>query len=197
MPVTRIGDNAGAAGAPRYFKDSLDDSGCELMGIWHMGMGAVASLCLIIPAHAAEPLTSLDAAGLRTELETLKGRIILVNFWATWCRACLEEIPTLIKLETNLRHEGLSLVAVSLDEPDSGDTLVRPFIDEWFPGFRSYLSSERDMDSMVSVVDRTWNEILPTSYLIDRKGTVVERIQGKKSAEEFTAKILAVIESTH
>ena len=97
-----------------------------------------------------------------------------------------------MELETELRESGFSLVAVSLDEPDSVDTLVRPFMDKWFPGFTSYLSIERDRDDMVSVVDSAWNEILPTSYLIARDGSVAERIQGKNSAEEFTVKILVV-----
>jgi len=157
--------------------------------------GIVTAACLYLAAitATAEPLTPLDAAGLRAELDALQGRVVLVNFWATWCRSCLEEIPALMELETELRENGFSLVAVSLDDPDSGDLLVRPFMNKWFPSFHSYLSVERDRDSMVSVVDPAWNEILPTSYLLARDGSVAERIQGKNSAEEFTVKILSLI----
>jgi hypothetical protein len=55
--------------------------------------------------------------------------------------------------------------------------------------FATYLSVERDMDRMVSVVDPAWNEVLPTSYLLARDGTVAVRIQGGSSAEEFAAAI--------
>jgi len=157
------------------------------------GIATATWLCLVATANAAEPLTSVDAAGLRAELDALNGRVILVNFWATWCRSCLEEIPALMELDAEFREKGFSLVAVSLDEPGSGDTLVRPFMDKWFPGFTSYLSVERDMDDMVSVVDPAWDEILPTSYLIARDGSVTESIQGKNSVEEFTVKILSLV----
>jgi thiol-disulfide isomerase/thioredoxin len=158
------------------------------------GIVTAAWLCLVTAASAAEPLTLLDAAGLRAELNALNGRVVLVNFWATWCRSCLEEIPALMELESELQESGFSLVAVSLDEPDSGDTLVRPFMEKWFPDFTSYLSIERDMDDMVSVVDPAWDEILPSSYLLARDGSVAERIQGKNSAEEFKAKIQPLVE---
>ena len=158
------------------------------------GIATTAWLCLVATANAAEPLTSLDAAGLRAELDALNGRVVLVNFWATWCRSCLEEIPALMELESELQEKGFSLVAVSLDEPDSGNTLVRPFMNKQFPGFTSYLSTERNMDDMVSVVDPAWDEILPTSYLLARDGSVAEHIQGKNSMEEFKAKILPLIE---
>jgi len=154
---------------------------------------AVVWLCCGQTATAADPLTSIDAEGLRSELDGLNGRVVLVNFWATWCRTCLEEIPALMDLQAKLQARGFSLVAVSLDEPESADTLVRPFMEKWFPGFNSHLSAERDRDSMVSVIDNAWNEILPTSYLIARDGSIAERIQGKVTVEEFSAKILSLL----
>ena len=65
-----------------------------------------------------------------------------------------------MEVEDQLRENGFSLVTVSLDEPGSADILVRPFMDKWFPGFTSYLSIERDMDDMVSIVDPAWNRSL-------------------------------------
>jgi len=118
--------------------------------------------------------------------------VVLINFWATWCRPCLEEIPTLMQLQTKLQDNGFSLVAVSLDDAASVETRVKPFMNKQFPGFTSYLSIERDMDSMTSVIDPAWNGILPTSYLLARDGSVAERLQGIYSAEEFSEKILAL-----
>ncbi len=157
-------------------------------------LGCTIWLCLTATAHGADQLTPLDAAGLHTELSELKGHVVLVNFWATWCRPCLEEIPTLMQLETELRDNGFRLVAVSLDEAGSGETLVKPFMNKQFPDFASYLSIEHDMDSMVSAVDQAWNEILPTSYLLARDGSIAERLQGSHSAEEFVEKILSLAE---
>lgn len=143
----------------------------------------------------AESLIPVTRAELRAELDAQEGKVVLVNFWATWCRPCLEEIPIFMQLESRLRDSGFSFIAVSLDEPGGAESVVRPFMDEWFPDFTSFLSIERDMDDIVSVIDNGWNEILPTSYLVARDGSVAERIQGKKSAEQFEMKIRALIES--
>ncbi len=166
------------------------------MRLWFAGIVTATCLYFAATTTAAEPLTPLDTAGLQAELDALSGRVVLVNFWATWCRICIEEIPALMELESKLGDKGFSLVAVSLDEPDSGDMLVRPFMAKWFPGFTSYLNVERDRDSMVSVVDPVWNEILPTSYLLAQDGSVAERIQDKHSGEEFTEKIVSLLDET-
>jgi thiol-disulfide isomerase/thioredoxin len=138
---------------------------------------------------AAERVTPIGAGELAAELEARKGQVVLVNFWATWCRPCLDEIPDLMALKAELGQRGFDVVAVSLDDPAGLEVTIRPFLDKWFPAFLTYLSLERDMDSMVSVVDQAWNEVLPTSYVLTRDGTVAARIQGGSSAEEFATAI--------
>ncbi len=139
---------------------------------------------------ADEPaLTPLSAAEFRELLAARRGQVLLVNFWATWCAPCLKEIPALQALEQRLAGRGFRLLAVSLDTADSIESVVRPFTRKWFPDFHSYASLEADMDSMVSVVDPAWNEILPTSYVLDAHGQVVTRLQGGKTGDEFAAVI--------
>lgn len=145
-------------------------------------------------ATAAERITPIDADEFGANLESRRGRVVLVNFWATWCRPCLEEIPALMALENELGEQGFDLVAVSLDDPADQHALMEPFMQKWFPEFSTYLSLERDMDSIVSVVDLYWNEVLPTSYLIARDGSMAERMQGGSTAEEFAAAIRPLLE---
>ena len=163
------------------------------MRIKLVGLFCTLCFCFAPTVNASEGLIPLDAVGLDSIIKE-QNHIVLINFWATWCRPCLEEIPILMKLERELKESGFKLVSISLDEPESADILVNPFIQKWFPDFSSYLSVERDMDSMVSVVDTAWNEILPTSYLLNKNGTVVHRIQGSYSLEEFYTMILPLIE---
>lgn len=149
-------------------------------------------LCLLLlagPATSGERITPVSADALGTVLAKHRGRVVLINFWATWCRPCLEEIPALMALERELGERGFDLVAVSLDDPADGGLLLEPFLDKWFPDFSTYVSLEPDMDSIVSVVDPFWNEILPTSYVLARDGSVAQRIQGGSSAEAFAAAI--------
>jgi thiol-disulfide isomerase/thioredoxin len=148
----------------------------------------VVSLLTAQNALCAE-LIPLDASGFRSELDKLENRVVLVNFWATWCRPCLEEIPLLMELEAELDPQDFALVAVSLDDAGSAESIVQPFVDKWFPNFRSYQSLEYDLDAMVSTIDPAWNEILPTSYIIARDGTIAELIQGARTKAEFLESI--------
>ena len=138
-------------------------------------------------APASERLEPVTANRLEAELLARRGQVVLVNFWATWCRPCLEEIPDLMALEAELGDQGFDLVAVSLDDPADLETVIEPFIDKWFPEFESFLSLEPDMETIVNVIDPFWNEVLPTSYVLARDGTVAARIQGGSTHEEFAA----------
>lgn len=133
---------------------------------------------------AASQLTLADAAALKAELDRHRGKVVVLNLWATWCTPCLKEIPDLMQLERELAGRGVVLVAVGMDDPaDLGS--VEAFRARHFPEFRSLLRDAPDMDTVVSVVDPAWNELLPTTYLIGRDGKVARRIQGKKSLEDF------------
>lgn len=144
-------------------------------------------------AVADDVLTAVDPAGLRSELDSRKGRVVLVNFWATWCRPCLKEMPELIALQEKYAGQGFDLLVVSLDEPADQESVVRPFLTQWFPGLHSLVRRTLDMDSMVSVIDPAWNEVLPTSYVLDSGGIVRARLQGGKPAAEFEAAIAPLL----
>lgn len=163
---------------------------------------AFAAVTLLAASHGIRAadgdarLTAVDANGLRVALDAVQAgsdTVVLVNFWATWCKPCLEEIPLFMELQKTYGPQGFKLVAVSLDEIETLESTVKPFMQKWFPEFRSYISTEYDMDDIVSVVDNGWNEVLPTSYLFARDGTLAERLQGKYSAAEFSSKVDALL----
>jgi len=154
------------------------------------------AFCLLFAglAAATDRITPVDADAFGADLEARKGRVLLVNFWATWCRPCLEEIPALMALEQELGARGFELVAVSLDNAEDLEAVVAPFMDKWFPEFETFISLERDMDRIVSVVDPYWDEVLPTSYVLARDGSMTRRIQGGSTAEEFAAAITPLLD---
>lgn len=145
------------------------------------------ALVLATASRADGQVTSATPQDLQAALATLRGRVVLVNFWATWCRPCLKEIPTLLELQGKYRGRGFTLVAVSLDEPADRETVLSPFLAKHFPALRTLARESRDMDAMVSVLDPAWNEVLPTSYVVGRDGNVAARLQGGKTAAEFEA----------
>jgi thiol-disulfide isomerase/thioredoxin len=158
------------------------------------GLRSVLVACSLgIAAQAAlatdAPLTPLRAAELRHRLDAERGHVVILNLWGTWCVPCLREIPDLMEVERRLATRGVRLIGLGMDEASQRDSLVLPFLSKHFPAFPSYLRNEPDMDTLVSVVDPTWNEILPTTYLIGRDGKVARKIQGRRSVEEFIALI--------
>ena len=137
-------------------------------------------------SQAAAPATEpIDAEGLRRLLGTQRGKVVVLNLWATWCVPCLREIPDLVALEQELGPRGVVLLGLGMDEPSALAAQVEPFRRKHFPAFRTWLRSTPDMDTLVSVVDPAWNEILPTTYLIGRDGKVAKKIQGKRTLEQF------------
>ena len=140
------------------------------------------------PANGAAPAPAaelIDAAGLRQRLAAQRGKIVVLNLWATWCVPCLREIPDLVAVAQELAPRGVTLLGLSMDEPSALAAQVEPFRRKHFPAFRTWLRSTPDMDTLVSVVDPAWNEILPTTYLIGRDGKLAKKIQGKRTLEQF------------
>ena len=135
-------------------------------------------------------LVPMDRNTLRGELSASEGRVVLVNLWATWCMPCLREIPDLLALETELPASDFRLLAISMDDAYS-EGWVTEFKAKHFPTLVSFINAELDMDTLVSVIDPVWNETLPTSYIFNRDGEVVKKVQGKKATAFFREQLLA------
>lgn len=145
------------------------------------------------PLPAAPRVESVDAAALRRLLDDARGKVVIVNFWATWCRPCLKEIPALTSLAARHAGAGLVLVPVSLDDPADLASTVLPFLERRFPDLHTWIGATADMDALVSVVDQAWNEVLPTTYILDRDGAVATRFQGGQPLAEFESAILPLL----
>ena len=167
----------------------------------HLPERILLCVLLLLPQYAllAElagdgRLVPVSSAELTELLAAKHGKVVLVNFWASWCSPCLKEIPALVELAERYRDRGFELVPMSLDDPGDIEPIVVPFLNKWFPDLVSYARVDMDMDTVVSVVDPAWAEILPSSYIIDRDGAVVEQIQGGKPIDIFEAAILPLLD---
>ena len=110
------------------------------------------------------------------------GKVIVVNFWATWCVPCVKEMPSFESLYRRYRSQGLTLLAVSLDKGDS--TKVQEFADKYKLSFPILLDTE-------GVAEKLYPSFsIPFTYVIDKQGRVVARVDGAKnweSSETFEA----------
>lgn len=107
--------------------------------------------------------------GGTVSLESLRGKVVLVNFWATWCGPCRIEMPMLERVYQEYGDKGLEVVAVSVQEPRED---VEPYIEEYGYTFPVLL----DPDGAVGNAYRTAS--IPTSIIIDREGTIIHHFVG-------------------
>jgi thiol-disulfide isomerase/thioredoxin len=126
--------------------------------------------------------TKLDGQSLR--IKDLRGRVVLLNFWATWCIPCRNEIPSLSAMQKDLDGRGLSIIGVSYD--DTAD-LVKDFQKEIPQSYQIVLGG-RDVGSQLPASP------LPTSYLIDRQGRIREKMIGERTREAFEASIKPLLD---
>ena len=120
-------------------------------------------------AVPATPITRAD--GQQTTLAAFQGRVVLLNFWATWCAPCIREMPSLDRLQAELKGEGLEVVAVS--EDFAGLDLVGPFFERLkLENLAIYLDSDNALGKEFGIAG------LPTTLLIDRAGRVVGGLEG-------------------
>lgn len=118
----------------------------------------------------AAPLFTLpDLAGKSVSLSSFKGRVVLVDFWATWCPPCRESIPAIKKLHTEYAPKGLEVLGISVDENPAA---VGPFVKKNEIPYTILLGGESDVSERYSVRG------IPAIYLVDQSGNVVRHWVG-------------------
>jgi cytochrome c biogenesis protein CcmG/thiol:disulfide interchange protein DsbE len=112
---------------------------------------------------AAAGFALRDSVGEMATLEQYKGKVVLLDFWATWCTGCKKEIPWFVDLQRKFGTKQLAVVGVSLD--DGGWDVVKPFLAEAHVPYRMLLGDN-------ATAERYGIQGMPDTFLIDRQGRV-------------------------
>jgi len=138
--------------------------------------------------ESAPSLVLADIRGVEHSLEQYRGKVVVVNFWATWCPPCVEELPSLENAWQRYRQQGLVVLAVSGEESD----VVTSFLERLPSDITFPVLIDGDMKS-----GNRWQiRGLPTTVVVDRSGDVHWRAEGQLdfSASDVNKKLLALLD---
>jgi peroxiredoxin len=133
---------------------------------------------------AATDFVLSDAAGKSVKLSSWKGRVVLLNFWATWCSGCKTEMPWFVELQTQYRDSGLNAIGVSLDQ--DGWKSVTPYLNEHGVNY-TIVVGPPELGKQYGV------EALPVTLLIDRDGRIAVTHVGLVPKPQYQAEIEALL----
>jgi thiol-disulfide isomerase/thioredoxin len=138
-------------------------------------------------SSAAPDVTFKNLDGANVSLGSLKGKVVLLNFWATWCDPCRSEIPIFIGLQDKYASKGFTMLGASMDE--DGKKAIDPFMAETKFNVNG---AEKTMDYPIvlgtdAITDKFGGLLgMPTSYLISRDGKIVKKYIGVVDEEQVT-----------
>lgn len=147
---------------------------------------ALGALALLVQASAKVP--QIDGDGFRKELAKRKGKVVVVNLWATWCAPCRAEFPALVKLYNTYRNRGVDVLVISVDDV-SDEAKVVEFLQQQRAKMPAFIKKAGDSENFINAVDRDWRGAIPYTVVFDRNGKPFARLLGDHTFAQFEATV--------
>lgn len=128
-----------------------------------------------------------DTHGVVRSIDQWDGKVVVVNFWATWCAPCRDEIPILVKLQEKHAASGLQIVGIAIDQPEK----VRPYAAEMRMNFPSLIGGVDAIELSRKLGNKAG--VLPFTVVLDRRGKIAERHIGAIKEGPFEAKLTPIL----
>ena len=168
-----------------------------------LGVLALAATAVFV-VTAQQPTRKVDAPAVRQitandfkELlrnRAVAGRPLLINFWATWCHGCRQEMPDLVKTGKQFEARGLEFITVSMDKPSEIDKGVPEFLNQVGASLaHAYLANPDEADTIMHAAEITWDGEMPATFLYDNRGTLTYSHHGVITPAELQSAIEKVL----
>jgi peroxiredoxin len=122
-----------------------------------------------------------DLDGKTVSSDDFKGKVVILDFWATWCPPCRAEIPGLIDLQKTYGKQGLMVVGVSVDQ--GGTDVIKSFVEKFGMNYPVLVADDKVQQAFGGF------DAIPVTLVIDRQGRIVKRHLGLTEKDEFEAEI--------
>jgi cytochrome c biogenesis protein CcmG/thiol:disulfide interchange protein DsbE len=118
------------------------------------------------------------ASGRQVSLSSYRGKVVLLDFWATWCGPCRMEIPHFVELYKQYKDQGFEVIGVSLDQ--QGVAVVKPFIEQWNVNYTTVIDSNGQLANAYGGI-----RAIPSTFLIGKNGQILEHYVGYNDKNVF------------
>jgi len=173
----------------RYFRFAL--IGCAAVALGFVACSKSAPQRVSVKnentRHRAPDFELHDASGKVVRLSDYRGKVVLLDFWATWCGPCNIEIPWFEEFQRTYKSRGFEVLGVSMD--DDGWKAITPFAAEKKINYRVVLGNDKTGDQYGGI------EALPTTFMIDRDGRIAKTFVGLSDKKEFQDAIESLLQA--
>lgn len=152
------------------------------------GLIALLSMAVVAIALSAATVPQIGGNGIKKELAKRKGKVVVLNLWATWCASCREEFPDLVKLYERYRTHGVDVIAVSVDDIES-QSQVAQFLRQHKAKMPAFIKKPGNPEQFINAVDRDWPGAIPYTVVYDRNGKVFAKLLGDHTYEQFESAV--------
>ena len=151
-----------------------------LLGLYIAGRHKTQTPNAIASTNGAPDFTLTDIDGKKLSLSDYKGKVVLLDFWATWCTPCREEIPAFVAMQQKLGPQGFQVIGISMDDDAAP---VKKFFQQFQINYPVAVGDDKLAQSYGGVLG------LPVNFVIDRDGRIVKKFLGATDVSVIEAEV--------
>jgi thiol-disulfide isomerase/thioredoxin len=148
-------------------------------------LSLILLLFLLFNISYSQELLPANEKVLDSIKQANKGKVILINFWASWCKPCTEEFPDLLEINNEYKDKDFKIVFGTLDFGDDLTTKTKKFLKKNDVDFITYSNGFAKDEDLINYMDKNWEGAIPGTFIYDKNGKLSKTFIGKRNYEDF------------